>query len=98
MELYRNIETCDVRVLNFSAVCKVVEEKIMKNGALYEVEKILDKRGRGRMSEYLVKWRNYDDPKDNTWEPASNLKEAKEAIKKFNKVGRHSDLLNQPFN
>ena len=90
MELYRdeeNIETRDVRVLNFSAVCKVVEKKIMKNGALYEVEKILDKRGRGRMSEYLVKWRNYDDPKDNTWEPASNLKEAKEAIKKFNKVG-----------
>ena len=84
-----------MRALNFSAVCKVVEKKIMKNGALYEVEKILDKRGRGRMSEYLVKWRNYDDPKDNTWEPASNLKEAKEAIKKFNKVGRHSDLLNQ---
>ena len=78
--------------MNFSVVCKVVKKKIMKDGALYEVEKILDKRGRGRMSEYFVKWRNYDDPKDNTWEPASNLKEAKEAIKKFNKVGRNSDL------
>ena len=93
MELYQDrgtmkisdIETCDLRVWKFSAVCKVVREK-MKNEAVYEVEKILDKRGRGRMSEYLVKWRNYDDPKDNTWEPASNLKEAKEAINKFNKV------------
>ena len=36
--------------------------------------------------EYLVKWRNYDDPDDNTWEPADNLKEAKTAIDKFEKV------------
>ena len=91
-----DIETCDLRVWKFSAVCKVVREEKMKNEAVYEVEKILDKRGRGRMSEYLVKWRNYDDPKDNTWEPASNLKEAKEAINKFNKVswswGQYSDF------
>ena len=59
----------------------------MKTEGLYEVEKILDKRGRGRVAEYLVKWRSYDDPKDNTWEPASNLKDAKEVIKRFNKVG-----------
>ena len=71
--------------LNFSAVCKVVE--IMKNEVVYEVEKILDKRGRGRVAEYLIKWRNYGD-QENTWEPVSNLKEAKEAIKKFNKVGK----------
>ena len=57
----------------------------MKNEAVYEVEKILDKRGRGRMAEYLIKWRNYGE-QENTWEPASNLKEAKEAINKFNKV------------
>ena len=63
----------------------------MKNDVVYEVEKILDKRGRGRMAEYLVKWRNYDDPNENTWEPASNLKDAKEAIKKFNKVGHDHD-------
>ena len=71
--------------MNFSAACKVVE--IMKNEVVYEVEKILDKRGRGRVAEYLIKWRNYGD-QENTWEPASNLKEAKEAIKKFNKVGK----------
>ena len=64
----------------------------MKNEAVYEVEKILDKRGRGRMAEYLIKWRNYGE-QENTWEPASNLKEAREAIKKFNKVGQDSVVL-----
>merc|ERR1711909_268371 len=43
----------------------------------YEVEKILEKRvKKGGQIEYLVKWKNYDDPDDNTWEPADNLKEA----------------------
>ena len=37
--------------------------------------------------EYLVKWKNYDDPDDNTWEPADNLREARIAIEKFEKVG-----------
>ena len=42
----------------------------------------------GKMQvEYLVKWKNYDDPDDNTWEPADNLREAKIAIEKFEKVG-----------
>ena len=44
------------------------------------------------MAEYLIKWRNYGE-QENTWEPASNLKEAREAIKKFNKVGQDSVLL-----
>ena len=44
----------------------------------YEVEKVLDKRvKKGNTVEYLVKWKNYDDPDDNTWEPADNLREAK---------------------
>ena len=55
----------------------------------YEVEKVLDKRvKKGNQVEYLVKWKNYDDPDDNTWEPADNLKEAKTAIDKFEKVSR----------
>ena len=55
----------------------------------YEVEKVLDKRvKKGNAVEYLVKWKNYDDPDDNTWEPADNLREAKVAIEKFEKVGR----------
>ena len=53
----------------------------------YEVEKVLDKRQKkGGQVEYLVKWKNYDDPDDNTWEPADNLKEAKNVIDKFEKV------------
>eukprot|EP00088_Acartia_fossae_P003204 TRINITY_DN11327_c0_g1_i2.p1 TRINITY_DN11327_c0_g1~~TRINITY_DN11327_c0_g1_i2.p1 ORF type:complete len:172 (+),score=63.86 TRINITY_DN11327_c0_g1_i2:83-598(+) len=52
----------------------------------YEVEKVLDKRvKKGNQVEYLVKWRNYDDPDDNTWEPADNLKEAKDAIDRYEK-------------
>ena len=54
----------------------------------YEVEKVLEKRvKKGNSVEYLVKWKNYDDPDDNTWEPADNFREAKIAIEKFEKVG-----------
>lgn len=51
----------------------------------YEVEKVLDKRVKKGQVGYLVKWKNYDDPDDNTWEPADNLKEAKPTIDKFEK-------------
>lgn len=54
----------------------------------WEVERILNKRERkiGRNGsvrlEYLVKWKGYADH-DNTWEPVSNLKYAKERIDEF---------------
>ena len=64
----------------------------------YEVERILEKRvERNGLTEYLVKWRNYDvrplasslsplqDPEENTWEPLGNLGEAEKAIKLFEK-------------
>ena len=39
----------------------------------YVVEAILQqKHSRGQM-KYLVKWANYNDPADNTWEPEENL-------------------------
>ena len=39
----------------------------------YVVEKILDKRiiTKGKV-EYYIKWKGYDDPSDNTWEPIEN--------------------------
>jgi len=40
----------------------------------YLVDRILDARTlASNKREYLVKWEGYDDPKDNTWEPASNI-------------------------
>ena len=52
----------------------------------YEVEKILDKRvNKSGFTEYLVKWRSYEDPEENTWEPVDNLGDAEKAIKVFEK-------------
>jgi len=52
----------------------------------YEVEKIIDKKvaSKGKV-EYLVKWKNFDDPSDYTWEPSENLEEVHEMIEKFEK-------------
>ena len=33
---------------------------------------------KGKKSEYLIKWKNYDNPEDNTWEPAEDLEVADE--------------------
>ncbi|EFA77425.1 hypothetical protein PPL_12641 [Heterostelium album PN500] len=41
----------------------------------YIVEKILSKKKIGNRWYYLVKWRGYDDPKDNTWELKTKLME-----------------------
>lgn len=51
---------------------------------VYEVESILDKqKGRNGKVLYKVAWKGY---KVKTWEPAANLKGAKELIKEFNKA------------
>lgn len=40
----------------------------------YIVEKIVDKRTRGKVVEYLIKWQGYNSS-DNTWEPMNNIKD-----------------------
>jgi hypothetical protein len=55
----------------------------IKNGTVeYEVETVLDRRLRRNKVHYLVKWKGYD-LHDATWEPESNLVNAREAIKDF---------------
>ena len=51
----------------------------------YEVEAILDTRkthGKKGITQYLVKWKGYGH-EDNTWEPLSHLKDAKQALANF---------------
>ncbi|KAL7292716.1 hypothetical protein TKK_0013839 [Trichogramma kaykai] len=44
--------------------------------AVFEVEKILDTKGRGRNKKYLVHWRGYPDKFD-SWEPAISIERQK---------------------
>jgi len=50
----------------------------------YEVEKIISKRMRKGKIEYLVKWKGWENPEDNTWEPIANL-ECKELMEEYEK-------------
>jgi hypothetical protein len=52
----------------------------------YEVQEILDKRGNGRKTEYLVRWKDYG-PEDDTWEASENLKNAPGAVQQFKSRG-----------
>ena len=47
-------------------------QKVTKPDDVYEVEKILKKRGRGKNVQYLVKWLGYPN-KFNSWVPASEI-------------------------
>jgi hypothetical protein len=48
----------------------------------YEVESILASRGKGARTQYLVKWVGYDQY-ESTWEKASNVASAPEAIAEY---------------
>ena len=58
----------------------------------FEVEKILERRvtKKGEV-EYLVKWKNYEDISDATWEPADNLESVPNLIRKFER--EHKDQI-----
>ena len=61
----------------------------------YEVEQIVNKRLRKGKAEYLVKWKGWDDPDDNTWEPVAHL-ECKELIDEYEKNHGGMMLLQVP--
>jgi len=56
------------------------EEKEEPKTEEYEVEEVLKKRHRKGKVEYYVKWKNYEEW---TWEPRSNLENAKVLIERF---------------
>ena len=51
----------------------------------YEVETIVNKRLRKGKAEYLVKWKGWEDPDDNTWEPVAHL-DCKELIDEYERT------------
>ena len=51
----------------------------------YEVEKILDSRIERRKLKYLVDWVGYG-PEERTWEPAENVKNARDAVANFHQA------------
>jgi hypothetical protein len=59
---------------------------LVKGVEEFNVEKILQYRTRGRSKQYLIRWKGYTRDQD-TWEPASNLKNAKKAIQEYKKEG-----------
>jgi hypothetical protein len=49
------------------------KRRIDTDQPIYEVQSILDHRGSTGSYEYLVQWKGYDNPTDNSWEPASSF-------------------------
>lgn len=54
---------------------RIKEKFIDIPAGTYFCENILDLKIERGQRFYLIKWKGYDDPEDNTWEPISNLEE-----------------------
>lgn len=63
---------------------------VINNEDKFEVTEILDKQKRGKKVEYLVSWKGYG-PEDDTWEPASGMKNTSELVDKFNQKYPEAD-------
>jgi molybdopterin-guanine dinucleotide biosynthesis protein len=49
----------------------------------YEVEKIIDSRIKRNKLQYKIKWKNYPDPAEDTWEDESNVTNATNLVQQF---------------
>ena len=58
---------------------------------LYIVDKILAQRVRRRQLQYLVRWQGYG-PADDTWEPLSYVKNARQPLREFQKSRTSQEL------
>ena len=56
--------------------------ELKEGGEFYEVDKVLAKQKHRGKVQYLISWVRYL-LEENTWEPLSNLGDAKEAIAEF---------------
>uniref|UniRef100_A0A914QN11 Chromo domain-containing protein n=1 Tax=Panagrolaimus davidi TaxID=227884 RepID=A0A914QN11_9BILA len=57
--------------------------RIMQTARLadrFNVEKVLNKKGKGKNVKYLIKWEGFD---ETTWEPESNCNGCSELIQEF---------------
>ena len=57
---------------------------------LFEVDRIVAQRRRGRRVEYLVAWRGYP-PEESTWEPSSALAKARDVLADYHHSQRASE-------
>jgi hypothetical protein len=66
----------------------------------FEVEAILGDSVRGATHFYLVKWKGYDNPPDNTWEPVTALRGCRELLRAYQRRrargAKQNALLAQP--
>lgn len=64
--------------------------EIVNDREEWEVKEILAKAIRGRGSNrglhYLVRWKGFDDPSDDSWEPAGNLSNAIDLVNEFERT------------
>ena len=53
---------------------------------VFVVENILEKLVPKKVKvEYLIKWKNYNNPEDNSWEPENNIDGYRNLIEAFEK-------------
>jgi hypothetical protein len=65
------------------------EDDKMEDGSTYEVEKILKHRKKGRHTEYLIKWKGYE---DTTWETTDKFNDTECIDDYLDKISAEENL------
>merc|ERR1711942_585550 len=86
MGVKENRKNKECKAQEIVAVQDVVEEE-----PEYEVERIVDKRVVDGATEYLVKWKGWENKEDQTWEPKQNLVGSEKLIKKYETLESKQD-------